>query len=66
MPNRNMDVERIVGQFRRFGPVGPVYEVLGVVRSLDDYDALLRVRIIETGEEAEYRYSHAVDDPKEN
>lgn len=68
--NRMMSVElpepkALVGTFRRFGPVGPVYQVTDVIRELDDGDVLLSVTIVESGEEAEYRYSHVLDDPKE-
>jgi hypothetical protein len=45
---------QIVGQFRRFGPFGPVYEVTGLGR-LDDTGARwLNIRIVESGEELEY------------
>lgn len=53
-------------RFRRFGEAGPAYEILGVVRTLPDGDILLKVRVLETGEEAEYRQSHALQDPEED
>ena len=54
----------LVGTFRRFGPVGPVYEVAGVIQDLGDGDTLMKVTLVESGEEAEYRYSNIVDNPK--
>ncbi len=54
----------IVGTYRRFGPVGPVYVVAGVLQDLEDGDTLMKVTLVESGEEAEYRYSSILDDPK--
>ena len=54
----------LVGTFRRFGPAGPVYEVVGVIQDLEDGDTLMKVTLVESGEEAEYRYSNILDDPK--
>jgi hypothetical protein len=51
-------------KFRRFGPVGPVYEIVGIVRELEDGDKMLKIRVVESGEEAEYRLSDASGDPE--
>ncbi len=59
------DPRALLGTYRRFGPVGPVYEVAGVIRELDNGDTLMKVVVVQTGEEAEYRYTHILDDPKE-
>jgi Family of unknown function (DUF5397) len=51
-------------RWRRLGPVGPIYEVLdtpGLV--LADGDRKLRIRVLESGEEADYRLSDILDDP---
>ncbi len=56
----------LVGTYRRFGPVGSVYKVADVSRKLDDGDTFMKVIVVETGEEAEYLYSHILDDPKES
>ncbi|MFZ4536070.1 DUF5397 family protein [Propionivibrio sp.] len=34
------------------------------VRRLADGDWMMRVRLLETSEEVEYRYTHVQDDPK--
>ena len=34
------------------------------VRQLADGDWMMRVRLLETSEEVEYRYTHVLDDPK--
>ena len=54
----------LVGSYRRFGPVGPVYEVAGVLRELEDGDTLMKVTMVETGEELEYPFLSVLDDPK--
>jgi len=53
------------GTFRRFGSVGPVYEIKEVIRQLDDGDWLLKVKIVQSGEEVEYRLNDALGDPRE-
>ncbi|MEJ0018723.1 MAG: DUF5397 family protein [Acetobacteraceae bacterium] len=55
----------LVGTWRRFGLVGPVYEIVGVGKELPDQDRLMRVRFVETGEEVDYRFSDILDDPRE-
>ena len=56
--------ESLIGSFRRFGPFGPVYQVIEKLRDEDD-DIIMKVRVVDSGEEAEYRYTHIFDDPKE-
>jgi hypothetical protein len=52
-----------VGRIKSFGPFGPKYEVGHALRELDDGDWLIEVTLIETGEKAEYRWTHLNDDP---
>jgi len=54
-----------VGTWRRFGQVGPVYEVIAEGPALPNGDRVMRVRVIETGEEVDYRLTEILDDPKE-
>jgi hypothetical protein len=56
--------EQRIGKYYRFGEIGPVYKILGVARELSDGDTMLRVLLVETGEEAQYRLSHALEDPE--
>jgi hypothetical protein len=55
---------QLIGQFRTFGPLGPAYRVLAPVKQAENGDWLLRIVVLETGEETEYSYAHAVNDPK--
>lgn len=54
----------LIGKIKTFGPFGPSYEIIEPVRQLEDGDWILKVRLVESGEEAEYRYTHVLDDPK--
>jgi len=53
-----------VGEFKSFGPLGPKYEVGRAIRQLGDGDWMIEITMIETGEKAEYRWSHLIDDPQ--
>jgi hypothetical protein len=58
--------DRLIGSVRRFGPFGPLYEVIGLGRALPDGDHAMRVRVVETGEELDYRWSEILADPRED
>ena len=58
-------VENLIGTWRRFGPVGPVYEVIGAGDAQRDGDRMMRIRVLETREEVGYRLAHILDDPQE-
>ncbi len=55
----------LVGTWRRFGSVGPVYEIIGAGVELTGGDRLMRIRVVETGEEIDYRLTEILDDPRE-
>ena len=54
----------LLGVFKTFGVFGPAYQVVEAVRQLADGDWMMRVRLLETSEEVEYRYTHVLGDPK--
>jgi len=56
----------IVGTRWRFGPVGAVYQVIAEGDALPNGDRLMRVRVVETGEEVDYRLTNILDDPRES
>ncbi len=58
--------DNLVGTWRRFGRLGPVYEIIAPRNRLPDGDRLMRIRVIETGEEIDYRVTHILDDPRES
>lgn len=60
-----LEPQSLVGTWRRFGLVGPVYEIIGLGKELPDHDRMMRVRVVETGEELDYRLTDILDDPRE-
>ena len=57
--------QRLIGTWRRFGIFGPVYEIVSKERDLPNGDSLMRVRVVESGEEIAYKLTDILDDPKE-
>ena len=55
----------LVGTWRRFGAVGPVYEIISAGKELAGGDRLMRIRVVETGEEVDYRLAKIMNDPLE-
>ncbi len=55
----------LIGTWRRFGIFGPVYEIVAEGNKLPTGDETLRIRVIETGEELDYKLADVLDDPKE-
>jgi hypothetical protein len=60
-----LEPQNLVGTWRRFGLAGPVYEIVGLGKELPDHDRMMRVRVVETGEELDYRFTEILDDPRE-
>ena len=60
-----IDPASFIGTWRRFGVVGPVYEIIGQDKALENGDWMMRVRVLETGEEVCYQLRDILDDPKE-
>jgi hypothetical protein len=52
-----------IGSFKSFGP-GPKYQVGELVGPFGDDDWLVKITLIETGEQIEYRLSHLLEDPE--
>ena len=55
----------LIGTWRRFGLSGPVYEIIAEGKKLPAGDETLRIRVLETGEELEYKIADILDDPRE-
>lgn len=53
-----------IGKIKSFGPFGPKYEVGRPLRQLDDADWLVEVKMVESGETAQYRLTRILDDPE--
>ncbi len=52
------------GEIKSFGAFGLKYEVGEIARQLEDGDWAVKVKLVETGEESEYRYSRLQSDPE--
>jgi hypothetical protein len=52
-----------VGKIKSFGQFAPKYEVGQALRKSEDGDWLVEVKMVETGETAEYRLVRLLDDP---
>ena len=53
-----------VGQYRTFGAEGPVYQVVGMGHESTEGEWLVPIRVVESGEELDYRYSRFAKDPE--
>ncbi len=53
-----------VGRIKQFGRFGPKYEVGHPLRQLDDGDWMISIKLVATGELAEYRLTRIADDPE--
>jgi hypothetical protein len=60
-----VEPQLLVGTWRRFGRTGPIYEVVSTGQPVLDGDRMMRIRVVETGEELEYSLDQLLDDPKE-
>jgi hypothetical protein len=60
-----LDVNALLGTWRRFGVAGPVYEIIGIGNTKNNVDQTMRIRVIESGEELDYLLSSVLDDPRE-
>jgi Family of unknown function (DUF5397) len=61
--NVTVPLDAVVGSFRTFGRVGPLYEVLAVGTPATGTNVLLRIRVLESGEELDYPLGSALDGP---
>lgn len=59
------DPEAMVGTWRRFGLVGPAHEIIGVGSQDAGGQQMMRIRALESGEEADYALLDILDDPRE-
>lgn len=58
-----VDMSILIGSVRRFGLVGPPYEVLGPSAPSKTGEPQMRILLIESGEEVDYPLSEVVSDP---
>ena len=54
----HVDARGLIGQVRRFGPIGPAYEVINVLASGDTL-----IEVVESGERLDYPLAELLGDP---
>ena len=54
----------LVGTVRRFGALGPAYQVMGIVSNGRLEDTVLRIHVLESEEDADYPAPLAFLDPE--
>jgi hypothetical protein len=52
-----------IGKIKTFGALGPKYEIMGNARPSENGEWLVPIKVIESGEELDYRYSRLSLDP---
>jgi hypothetical protein len=52
-----------IGKIKTFGTLGPKYEIMGSGHPAENGDWLVPIRVVESGEELDYRYSRLILDP---
>ena len=61
-----VDMGTLTGTVRRFGLVGPPYEVLGPAPTGEGAQPRMRIKLIESGEETDYPLDQLLADPSES
>lgn len=64
LPTQHEVPELPHGKIKCFGMFGTKYEIGKAIRPLDNGDWMVSIKLIETGEEVEYRYFHILEDPE--
>jgi hypothetical protein len=59
---QRIEPQSYIGTWRRFGPVGPAYEIIAIGDELPDGDRTVKIRLAETGEEVDYTLNRVIDD----
>ncbi len=61
-----VDMSTLVGTIRRFGLVGPAYEIVGIGQPLPNGDPQMRIHLLEADETLDYPVSAILSDPAED
>ncbi|MBF0336573.1 MAG: DUF5397 family protein [Nitrospirae bacterium] len=55
----------LVGTWRRFGEIGPVYEIIRAGKVSPDGRRFMRIKVLESDEEVDYPLADILEDPLE-
>lgn len=61
-----VDMGALVGTVRRFGLAGPPYEILGPAAPSASGEAMMRIHLLESGEDADYPIADILEDPTDD
>ena len=61
-----VDMSTLLGTIRRFGLVGPAYEIIGVGEPLPDGEPQMRIQVLESGDTLDYPATAVLSDPAED
>jgi len=56
-------VQAVIGQWRRFGETGPLYQIQGYAGIRSDGRQIVRIQTLDSGEFADYPLASALEDP---
>jgi hypothetical protein len=60
---QNIEPRSLIGTWRRFGAIGPAYQIISVGDPTPDgTDQIIKIHVAETGEEVDYTLNRVVDD----
>jgi Family of unknown function (DUF5397) len=57
-----IEPQALIGTWRRFGAIGPAYEIVSIGNELPNGDRAVKIRLAETGEEVNYTFNRLIDD----
>lgn len=58
-----VDMGALIGSVRRFGLVGPPYEITGIAAPSASGEPQMRIHLLESGEDADYPVGDILRDP---
>ena len=61
-----VEMGALVGSVRRFGIVGPPYEIVGPAAPSLSGEPMMRIHLLESGEDADYPISDILNDPTDD
>ncbi len=65
MASALIQAERLLGTWRRFGALGPLYEIIEAGNILPNGDQRMRIEVVGSGEEVDYNLTDILDDPRQ-
>lgn len=61
-----VDMGTLIGSIRRFGLAGPPYEIIGLAELSSQGEPQMRIRLLESDEDADYPAADILNDPTDD